>query len=117
MYILLLLNFIVPFVMVLTGSIIKRHPNHNMGKQNGYSSPASRKSQMHWDYAQSIAPGIFIALGKYLFLTEALLNIIFIILRVSARVSVSIGEAAGFLFLIFGFYYTDSKINEKFAGQ
>lgn len=117
MYIILLLNFIVPFVMVLCGSIIKKHPNYNMHKQNGYSSHASRKSQMHWDYAQSIAPGIFITLGKYLFITEALLNIIFIILRVSVNISISIGEAAGFLFLIFGFYYTDLKINEKFAGQ
>ncbi len=117
MYISLLLNFIVPFVMVLTGSIIKKHPNHNMHKQNGYSSQASMKSQMHWDYAQSIAPGIFISLGKYLFLAEVLLNIIFIILRVSVHMSVLIGEGAGIVFLFLGFYYTDLKINEKFPDQ
>ena len=117
MYMLLLLNFIVPFVMVLTGSIIKKHPNPDMHKQNGYSSPASMKSQMHWDYAQNIAPGIFITLGKWLFLAEVLINIVLLVTRVSVGVSVLIGEGAGILFLFYGFYYTDLKINEKFADK
>ena len=48
---LLLLNFIVPFVMILVGYLIKKHPEWDMESQNGYNTPTSRKSQAHWDYA------------------------------------------------------------------
>ena len=67
---LLLLNFIVPFVMVLVGIIQRKFPADNIGahkriryNQNGYSTPVSTKSQAHWDYAQKIAPVLFIRLG------------------------------------------------------
>ena len=36
-----------------------------MDRSNGYNTPTSRKSQEHWDYAQKIAPDIYISLGKY----------------------------------------------------
>lgn len=66
MYGLLLLNLIVPYVMILVGHIFKKHPVSDMKSQNGYNTPTSRKSQAHWDYAQSIAPDIFISIGKIL---------------------------------------------------
>lgn len=66
MYGLLPLNLIVPYVMILVGHIFKKHPVSDMKSQNGYNTPTSRKSQAHWDYAQSIAPDIFISIGKIL---------------------------------------------------
>ncbi|MDO4557206.1 MAG: SdpI family protein [Lachnospiraceae bacterium] len=60
---LLLLNLIVPFVMILVGFMLKKHPVSDMKSNNGYNTPTSRKSQEHWNYAQSIAPDIFISLG------------------------------------------------------
>ena len=51
----LVLNFIMPFVILLVGSMFKKHPVSDMSSQNGYNTPASRKSQAHWDYAQEIA--------------------------------------------------------------
>ena len=37
MQVLLLLNFIVPFVMILVGYLIKKHPEWDMESQNGYN--------------------------------------------------------------------------------
>lgn len=47
MYYLLFLNLIVPFVMILVGDILKKHPVSDMSKHNGYNTPTSRKSQEH----------------------------------------------------------------------
>ena len=37
--------------MILVGWILKKHPVMDMKSHNGYNTPASRKSQEHWDYA------------------------------------------------------------------
>ncbi len=113
MYVLILLNFIVPFVMVSTGYMLNKK-QYGMDTGNGYNTPVSRKSQMHWDYAQSIAPGIFIAMGKRLFIIEIIISIVMAVLQFSARVIVITGEFTGVVFLCLAFYYTDLKIKEKF---
>ena len=111
MSVLLFLNFITPFVMILVGSILKKRPVADMSTHNGYSTPVSRKSQAHW--AQRIAPDIFISLGKYLFLLEAIADIILFLLHISIDWSVTIGTGIGMAFLFYGIYYTDTKITEK----
>ena len=58
MYGLLILNFVIPFVMIFVGYILKKHPVKDMNSGNGYNTPSSRKSQEHWDYAQSIAGSV-----------------------------------------------------------
>ena len=63
MYGLLILNFVIPFVMIFVGYILKKHPVKDMNSGNGYNTPSSRKSQEHWEYAQSIAPNIFIGMA------------------------------------------------------
>lgn len=113
MQVLLVLNLIVPFVMILVGACMKKYPQSDMRKQNGYNTPTSRKSQAHWDYAQRIAPDIFISLGKYLFLLEAIADIILFLLHISIDWSVTIGTGIGMAFLFYGIYYTDTKITEK----
>ena len=114
---LFLLNLIVPFVMVLVGVILKKHPVTDMSRQNGYNTPTSRKSQAHWDYAQKIAPDIYISLGKCLFIVEIIISIILLILRVSVEKSLIIGSCIGFAFLFYGFYHTDKCIEENFADK
>ena len=113
MSVLLFLNFITPFVMILVGSLLKKRPVADMSTHNGCSTPVSRKSQAHWDYAQRIAPDIFISLGKYLFLLEAIADIILFLLHISIDWSVTIGTGIGMAFLFYGIYYTDTKITEK----
>ena len=66
MYSLLTVNLIMPFVMVSVGYTFKKHPASDMDSNNGYNTPTSRKTRERWDYAQSIAPDIFISLGKIL---------------------------------------------------
>ena len=117
MQVLLVLNFIVPFVMILVGCILKRHPGSDMSRHNGYNTPTSRKSQAHWDYAQKIAPDIYISLGKYLFVVEFAVSTILLILHVTIEYSIIIGECIGCAFLFFGFYHTDKRIEEKFSDK
>ena len=117
MYGLLVLNFIIPFVMVFVGYILKKHPVKDMTSGNGYNTPTSRKSQEHWDYAQSIAPNIFIGTGKTLGLVEIVLCISLLLLDISAQSTVFAGVVVGIIFLILGFYKTETGITSKFANK
>ena len=109
---LLFINLIVPYVMILTGSILKKHPVSDMKSQNGYNTPTSRKSQAHWDYAQSIAPNIFISLGKILGIIEIILSVMMFLFHTSSQVALTGGGCVGVGFLLFGFYKTDSEIKK-----
>ncbi|MBE5876187.1 MAG: SdpI family protein [Lachnospiraceae bacterium] len=115
MYALLLLNLILPFVLYLVGYILKQKPVTDMSSQNGYNTPTSRKSQEHWDYAQSIAPDIFMSLGMVLVVVEAVISIASFLLQIKVMLGVAIGMCVGFGFMFFGFYTTDKKIEEKFG--
>ena len=117
MYGLLVLNFIIPFVMVFVGYILKKHPAKDMTSGNGYNTPTSRKSQEHWDYAQSIAPNIFIGTGKILGLIEIILCIALFLLNIPAQSVVFVGVVVGIIFLILGFYKTETGITSKFASK
>lgn len=114
MYFLLLLNFIIPFVMILVGDLLKRHPVTDMKSGNGYSTPASRKSQEHWNYAQSIAPDNFIAFGKILGVVEIILSVAMFLLQVSVSNALILGTCMGIAFLLYGFYKTEKEVNKKF---
>lgn len=114
MYGLLLLNFIVPYVMIFVGHTLKKHPASDMKSQNGYNTPTSRKSQSHWDYAQNIAPDIFISIGKILGIIEIILSVLMLLVRASYQVALIAGGCVGVGFLLFGFYKTDSEIEKKF---
>ena len=113
----LLLNFLVPFVMILVGSILRKHPVTNMESHNGYDTPVARRSQAHWDYAQKIAPVLFIRIGKYLLAAEAVLNVVLLLLQVSANWSLAIGNGIGLAGLAGGFLYVDSKIVAHMRGD
>ena len=106
--------FVIPFVMIFVGYILKKHPVKDMNSGNGYNTPSSRKSQEHWDYAQSIAPNIFIGIGKTLGLVEIVLCISLLFLNISAQSTVFAGVAVGIIFLFFGFYKTETGIKNKF---
>lgn len=115
MYSLLLLNLIIPFVMILVGWILKKHPVMDMKSHNGYNTPASRKSQEHWDYAQNIAPYNYIFLGKILGVIEIILSVVFLGLHISISAALIVGICVGVGFLLFGFYKTDAEIERKFT--
>lgn len=114
MYYLLFLNLIVPFVMILVGDILKKHPVSDMSKHNGYNTPTSRKSQEHWEYAQSIAPLIFISIGKILGVVEILLSAVMFLLHMPIHIALIVGGCVGFGFMFYGFFKTDSEIEKKF---
>lgn len=116
MYALLFLNLIVPFTMVFVGYLLKIHPASDMKSHNGYNTPVSRKSQAHWDYAQRIAPNIFISFGKIVGVIEIILSVVMFLYRVSIFMTLIIGICIGCGFLFLGFYKTDSEI-EKFIGS
>ena len=115
MYFLLFLNLITPFVMLLVGYILKKHPVFDMESHNGYNTPISRKSQAHWDYAQSIAPDIFISIGKVVSVIEIFFGVAMFLCHASIDFAITVGTCIGIGFLIFGFYKTDSEIEKYMA--
>lgn len=115
MYSLLVLNLIMPFVMILVGQIFKKHPASDMDPNNGYNTPTSRKTRERWDYAQSIAPDIFISFGKALGLTEIVLSVAMYLFHISIHEILCVGVFIGLGFLFWAFYKTDLKIEKKFT--
>lgn len=103
--------------MILVGLVLRKHPVSDMNRHNGYNTPTSRKSKAHWDYAQKIAPGIYISFGKHLFIVEAIGSITLWMLQVPVEISIIIGGGIGFVSLFVSFYYTDSKIQKKFIDE
>lgn len=117
MYFLLITNLIMPFVLILVGYTLKKHPVSDMKSGNGYNTPISRKTQTHWDYAQSIAPDIFISIGKTLGIIEIVVSIVMFLFHVSIHITLSVGCFVGLGFLLFGFYKTDLEIEKKFINK
>lgn len=115
MYSLLAANLIIPYVMISVGDTFKKHPASDMDSNNGYNTPVSRKTREHWDYAQSIAPDIFISFGKALGLIETVLGAVMYFTHVSIHTALGIGGIVGVGFLFLGFYKTDSEIEKKFT--
>lgn len=113
MYYLLLENLITPFVMIFVGHTFKKHPGCGMDPNHGYNTPTSRKTREHWEYAQSIAPDIFISFGKALGLIEILLSVIMYLFHVSIHVALCVGGFVGLGFLFLGFYKTDLEIERE----
>ena len=109
----LILTLIIPFVMLLVGNMLKRHPISDMRSQNGYNTPLSRKSQAHWDYAQNIAPDIFILFGVRLFLIEGIWIVISVCFNMKVEISIISGITVGIIFLILAFLKTEKCIKEK----
>lgn len=117
MYWLLVLNLIIPFVMIIVGDILKKHPVENMKSNNGYNTPTSRKSKAHWEYAQSIAPDIFINHGKILVIVEIFFSIFLTLFNVSINNTVLVGIILGFIILFCSFYKTENKIKRRFMNN
>lgn len=103
--------------MILVGYILKKYPETNMNSNNGYNTPTSRKSKEHWDYAQSIAPDIFISLGKISGITEIILSTFLFLINLPLNYAIFTGTVIGFIFLFFGFYKTETKIKYKFMNS
>ena len=101
-------------VMILVGDILKRHPATDIKSGNGYNTPTARKSQEHWNYAQSIAPNNFISLGKVLGVVEIILSIGMFLLQISVNIALTVGICTGIVFLFCGFYKTEIGIKNKF---
>lgn len=101
----------------MLGNMMRKHPVADMESHNGYNTRVSRRSQAHWDYAQKIAPGIFIRLGQYLLAVEAVLNVVLLLLHVSVNWALGIGGGIGIAVLIGGFCCTDSKIKAHMRSE
>ncbi len=110
----LLLNLIMPLVLLLVASMLKKHPCRDMDSGNGYNTPAARKSRARWEYAQSIAPEVYLSLGKTLLAVEVLLSAALLLLRVPEDTGLAAGITVGVVFMLGGFFLVDSRIEENF---
>ena len=110
-YLHVLLPLISGALFFMTGYYIKKNPPKDINGAVGYKTPASMKSQKHWDFAQQVSAdkiksaSIFMmltALPLYFFNQGSTINIIVAIVIV--------------LFItILPIIQTESAINEKFG--
>ncbi|MDO5518680.1 MAG: SdpI family protein [Clostridium sp.] len=106
-----LCNFIVPLVMLYLSYHFKKEPCKQIGS-NGYSTPASRKSQEAWDYAQQICPAVFGKIGEVLLGVELIMTIIFIAMGVNIGAGLTIGEIVGVVGLGLAFYRVENQLEK-----
>lgn len=83
--------------------LLKKYPVTDRISGSRYNTPASRSAQEHWDYAQEIAPNIFLGLGIRLEITEVILNVCLFIFKVPAAKSLLTGIAIGVIFCFWDF--------------
>ena len=118
---LLLLNFIVPGVMLLSAFLLKKMKTPYPGSHgtqkwkidfSGYNTPRARKSQAHWDYAQCVAPEIFLRKAK-IGLWIALACVIFGILF-AWWLGLILGYVLSFGCMIEAFMKTENELKTQF---
>lgn len=120
---LLILNFIIPGVMLLCGFLLKKMktpypgPARNQIKWkvdfSGYNTPRSRKSEAHWNYAQSIAPAIFLRNGKKALFSAVCFTVVGLILP--WWVGLAAGYVMGFVGMFLAFGETEKNLKERFG--
>lgn len=81
-----------------------------MRKHQGYNTPSSRKSQGHWNYAQSIVRNIFLKYGKMLLVFILILIVLFFFMNINLDVSVYLGTTLGVVFVIVSFYKVEKRL-------
>lgn len=113
----LVLNLICPFVLILVAAMMKKHPHGDRSTGNGYCTPAAQKSQARWDYAQHIAPEVYLFLGKSLLVAELLLTAALWLFRVPEDTGVAIGAGIGLCVTFGSFFLVDGKIEKEFADK
>ena len=120
---LLLLNFIIPGMLLLSSVLLKKMktpypgPARNQIKWkidfSGYNTPLSRKSQAHWDYAQQIAPAIFLRRGKQALFSAVCFTIVGLILP--WWVGLAAGYVMGFVGMFLAFGETERELRGRFG--
>ena len=119
---LLILNFIVPFVMLLVGSLLKKHPQPYSAADgsskwklggSGYNTPCARKSKAHWDYAQQVGPDHFVRRGKQAAFAALVFTAVGIFVHWIAGLAA--GYFSGFVFMIAAFIDTEKALKERFG--
>ena len=120
---LLILNFIIPGVLLLCSVLLKKMKTPYPGPAinqlkwkvdfSGYNTPLSRKSQAHWDYAQQIAPAIFLRRGKQALFSSVCFTLVGLI--VTWWVGLVTGYIMGFVGMFLAFRDTEQELKERFG--
>ena len=120
---LLILNFIIPGVMLLCSLLLKKMKTPYPGPAvnqirwkvdfSGYNTPLSRKSEAHWNYAQQIAPAIFLRRGKQALFSAVCFTVVGLILP--WWVGLAAGYVMGFVGMFLAFGDTETALKERFG--
>lgn len=125
MKLLLLLNFVTPAVMLIVAVFLRwREPPYpgpwgSKGWKcgsSGYNTPSSRRSQAHWDYAQTAAANRFLRNGcnaLWMCAVCTLLGLIFL----PWWTALTIGCTLGIAMMIEAFVQTEEDIRAHFGGS
>ncbi len=119
-----LINLFFPTLLISMGLALKKtkaeYPETEVmtrrrtnGIRLGYRTPTSISSREAWDYAQIIAPLMFIKYAKILYIIEIILSFIIVIFKVENDYLKWSGYGLGITFLILSVLLTDRNIENK----
>ena len=98
MYSLLILNFIIPFVMILLGYLLKKYPVTDRNSGSGYNTPASRSSQGALGLCPGNCSGYFSGTGHKAWDNRSYFKCMLVYIKVPVVHSLLTGIAIGVIF-------------------
>ena len=124
----LLLNFIIPAAMFVCVWMLKKEYRPYPGlapymtkwkiNLNGYDTPRSRTSKVHWDFAQKAAPKHFLKWAWYALLAAVVMSVLGGLLQSgnpnAVQYSNYVSLGLGFLCISTAFRNTEKELKKQF---
>ena len=106
-----LLIFIFPIVLCTVALYFKSKRKFEIGK-SGFITKKSVKSKETWDYAQKIAPDVYLKMSIVCAFLDFLITIVMFIADIEYEIIIYFCSFVGFVFVIIPIFIVDKKIDE-----
>lgn len=98
------------FIFIISGWLFTKYPPRRINSWYGYRTPASKKSQDRWDYAQKYSANLLIRMG-WLMVLAAFASFA---LNITYEYSIWIGLATIFIASVLLIIMVEAAINRRF---
>ncbi len=106
-----LLIFIFPIVLCTIALYFKSKSTFEIGK-SGFITQKSIKSKETWNYAQKIAPNVYLKMSIVCAFLDFLITIVMFVANIEYETIICFCSFVGLVFAIIPFFIVDKKIDE-----
>lgn len=106
-----LLIFIFPIVLCTVALYFKSKRKFEIGK-SGFITKKSVKSKETWNYAQKIAPNVYLKMSIVCAILDFLITIVMFIADIEYEIIICFCSFVGLVFVIIPIFIVDKKIDE-----